>query len=80
MSIENCWVKCAGKVVTDATDNEATEVVIPERDMTIASGVLETSLRKSDFEDWINANQNLHVVNLLLMKKSLLLREKLTNA
>jgi hypothetical protein len=31
--------------------------------MTIASRVLETSLQRSGFEDWINADQNLPVVN-----------------
>jgi hypothetical protein len=36
-SNENCWVNCVAKEVTDATDNVATEVVIPERGMTITS-------------------------------------------
>jgi hypothetical protein len=51
-SVENCWVECVGNEVTDATDNAATETVIPERDMTIASRVLETGLQQSDFEDF----------------------------
>ena len=33
--------------------------------MNIASRVLQTSLQQSDFEDWIDADQDLPVVKLL---------------
>lgn len=54
-SIENCWSKCVGQEVTDATDS-VTEIAIPECSRAIASIMLETSLQDDDFEDWVTAD------------------------